>query len=131
MRISLIALLSLGAFALGCEQVELTALHGPPPGARAELNRESETIVLSRGVALAVDCSFGYGESCENIEAIAGNESTAQSYRLFRDGLLYDYQEGPQPESGFVIVGLSEGKTELEILTEQGDLRFEVEVVAP
>ncbi len=123
-----LALLALMASMVGCE-IHLSAVTTPPPGKSAEVDDHEESILISKGAALGVECTFQVRE-CENATAETDDPSIAQVWPASVDWLGPDYEQGPQPAAVFVVVGKQVGSTKLRIDTADGDDVFDVDVVA-
>jgi hypothetical protein len=122
--------LSLGLLA-GCEP-NLEAITVAPPTAVAELNDADGTVELSRGVALAIECTY-QGVPCEAPGFEIGDEGVLSVRPAFLD-LLSEQgvgagSAGPQPRAVFVLLGLQEGSSSLTITSDDGDTDFDVTIV--
>lgn len=127
----LVALCALGSCLAGCEP-NLAALTAPPPVGIAELDDDAGEIRVSRGVALAFECTY-QGSPCADAGAEIGDDAIISVRPAFLE-LLSEQgvgasSPGPQPRSAFVLVGLSEGTTSLVITSSDGDTDLDVTVV--
>ena len=152
-----VLLLSTASMALtGCADVTtLVVVTDAPPGRVAEVDPDDETIRLSTGVAVAVECFFqraedvGYGPAlggpCDGMEIEAVTEEgepllTVLPAHLENSAWGYN-QYGYQAEPGtsqtnatgtdravFVLVGERPGIGALIVRHEDAELRFAIEV---
>ena len=128
--------LGLGLAAItGCQDTSFDATTVAPPTRTAELDDENHRITVSKGVALAFECTYGYYRPCgdgwieSNDEAVAGAYN-GYSEELF-DVVRHSQQSGPgdQAPTRFVVVGYQPGTTTIDVLTECGDEQFRVTVL--
>jgi len=141
----------------GCtDTTTLVVVTDAPPGRVAEVDPDDETIRLSTGVAVAVECFFqraedvGYGPvlglPCDGMEVEAFTDDGEEIVRMVPAHLEdtpWGYNEyGYQTEPGtsqtnatgtdravFVLVGERAGVGELVIRHEDAELSFTVEVL--
>jgi hypothetical protein len=120
----------------GCDPVSVTALTPPPPGKVADLDDESLDLELSRGTALAFECTAHnteYSGPCRNARAKTSDGEVAIVYASYLDTLIDSWDDqgyaGTQARVAFVVVGLAEGKTDLEVITADGDVNVSVTIV--
>lgn len=121
------ALVSLAA----CD-LELAAITPPPPGTTAALDDCEQTIELTRGVALGIDCRDG-GLECEAMTAEVDDPTVASAYLSFDSEIdEYEYRYDPyQPRTSLVLVGRAAGVTALHVFAEGGTVTYAVTVVDP
>ena len=121
-------------FSTGCEEATFDAITVPPPSRIAELNDDDRTIELSKGVALAFDCTFSYAEACGDASIASSDANIAAGFLGYSGELqsVYDYGQdrgsGDQSYTRFVVVGYEVGTSTLSIRTEKGDADFLVQV---
>ena len=125
-----LALPILAAALIGCSP-DLAALTVPPPGAVAELDNVEESISLTRGIALGFECTY-QGRPCEGASAEVEDPAVASVHAAYVDLLSRQTESreaGGAPRSVFVLVGAQPGTTTLTLTSEDGDLRFDVEIL--
>lgn len=109
-------------FVAGCDP-SITALTNAPPTAVAELDTMADTVRVSQGIALAVECTY-QGSPCENAEAVSSDESIVRVFPAFVDLLspADTYASiSAKPRSAFVLVGGKPGDATVTIKTSSGD----------
>ncbi len=122
-----ILLVAAGALTLGGCAPRLTAVSTPPPTRDAEHVRDpfsDDVVHLSRGVALAFDCYEGFfPEVCQQAVAKVDDPKIAQVYRahLEREKSPYGPPTSSLGRTGFVLVGVTPGKTAMRVHSSQGD----------
>jgi predicted small lipoprotein YifL len=110
------------------------ALTVPPPSKTAELDDEERTISVSKGVALAFECS-SESQPCVSPSAKTEDAGIASVLPAYVDAVSpavagsQGRTAGAKPRSVFVVLGVAEGKTTLSVTTDDGDADFDVEVV--
>jgi hypothetical protein len=121
------ALLTLGA----CD-LQLAAMTPAPPGTTASLDSDDQSIELTRGVALGIDCRDG-GLECESMAVEIDDPSVASAYLSFDSEIdRFEYSYDPyQPRTSLVLVGRTAGSTALHVFAEGGSVTYEVAVVDP
>jgi hypothetical protein len=107
---ALIGCVMIGALS-GCEH-RYEALTAPPPGLTAALNDDEKTIRISLGVALGFECFNQDGDPCSR-ESSASDPAVARILPAHLDTVTGNYRTGPQTRSAFVVVGITEGRTEV------------------
>ena len=112
----------------GCQDIELSAMHPPPPGATLEVDRDAESIELSVGTAAAIECSFAGYDPCADLEVIS-EDAVITIYPLHIGGLDSYSWTRDSPRSGFVVLGNEIGSGELEIRSNDGEKHYRIEVV--
>ncbi len=99
----------------------------PPPTRTASLNRASDQIEISTGVALAFECRSG-GTPCEDAKAVSQDPNIAQVLPAHINRTTERWRwRGPQPRTGFVVYGVAPGKTTLRV-TYNGDSEGQLSV---
>ena len=133
-RLRLLALTALVLLS-GCQRADFSALSTPPPDREASLDdsdKDSPTMRLSRGVALAFSCEYK-NKPCEGASARVDGSKRIQVMRTYVDQLSQaDYYDSPgsKPLTSFVVVGMAEGKATLTVTVDDHDYDFDVAVVA-
>ena len=140
--LSALAAALLAALACGCSP-DFHALTTPPPFATAELCDRGEGcggdrhVTLTKGVALAFECTSSHDDPCTGVTATVGDDTVAQVFAGYLDTLSPGTNDGEagtlgsQPRSALVVVGKRVGHTTLSISTDgAGDADFDVDVVA-
>ncbi len=136
-RLRLLALTALVLLS-GCQRADFSAISTPPPDREALLDdsdKDSPTMRLSRGVALAFSCVYK-NKPCEGASARVDGSGRIQVMRTYVDQLSQsDYYDGydsagSKPLTSFVVVGMAEGKATLTVSVEDHDYDFDVAVVA-
>jgi hypothetical protein len=130
-----LSLLLLAAFVAGCDPIAVTALTVAPPGKVAQLDDESLELEVSRGIAIGFECTAntdGYLGPCRNARAKIKDTGVAVVYASYLDSLAESWDDGnagPRSRTAFVVVGLAEGTTELQLITADADIDVSVTVV--
>jgi hypothetical protein len=120
------------ALLAGCGDVYVEALTVPPPGKVAQL--DGENLELSRGIAFAFECTEtggDYSGPCRDSTLTSGDAAIAQVFPSYLDSLGSAYGHGDmgsRSRSAFVVVGLTAGKTDLQLATPDKDLTIQVTV---
>lgn len=120
-------LLAVLAVALGGCAPRLTAVSTPPPTRDAEHVRDpfsDDVVHLSRGVAIAFDCYEGFfPDVCKEAVAKVDDPKIAQVFRahLEREKSPYGPPTSALGRTGFVLVGVTPGKTSMRVRSSQGD----------
>lgn len=135
MKSHALALIFAAAALAGCEP-HYSALTTPPPFATAELcdGQDScgntESITLTKGIALAFDCRSTNAGPCKNAKLTVADVTIAQSFDSYLDTLSqsYGYNAATAPQTAFVIVGKGVGKTTLTVNSDAGKTDFAVTV---
>jgi len=106
-------------FVAGCDP-SITALNAAPPTAVAELDTIEETVRLSQGLALAVECTY-QSLPCEDAKAKSSDESIVRVFPAYIDLLTpadtYQRSVSAKPRSAFVLVGGQPGEATVTITT--------------
>lgn len=130
--------LALAALSAGCADTIFDAITPAPPSRTAELDG-SDRITLSRGVALAFECTYGVyepGDETCGAATIRSRDLSIAGAWLGHAEELYDTPQWADTPSGqlrtrFVVVGFAAGSTTLDVHTERGDRRLDVTVIDP
>src|SRR6185295_14811321 len=101
------------------------ALNAPPPGKVAVVDEGGETIRISRGVALALGCSY----ACEGFQASTENSTLLTVKHAYLDQVVFFAHKGEQPRPAAVIYGVNVGRTKLFLSNDSGERSFEVEII--
>lgn len=132
---SLLPLALLAALGAGCSQTTVTVLTQGPPGRAAFVDAEARTLTLSRGVAVAVECtswSEAYSGPCRELAPALDDESLATLLPAHLDALPGQVVRnsvgtsaettvvGPSDRAGFVLVAAAAGEGELTVLSQDG-----------
>ncbi len=127
----ILASLPLLSLCWACTSVELEALHSPTLGAEGTVDAEEQTIELSTGTALAIECNVvPTYEPCAGMEVMVHDVELASSRSLFLDNLFLRYDgTGASPRSGFVVIGHAVGETELVVRTDDADATYQIRIV--
>ncbi|EYF07855.1 hypothetical protein [Chondromyces apiculatus] len=125
----LIVLTVTAAGMLGCSP-DLLPVTVPPPGAVAELDKAEETITLTRGIALGLQCT--YQGPCVDASAEVADTTVASVYPAYVDLMATEgYTPSSRARTVFVLVGNQAGSTTLNVTTEDGDVSYVVDIVVP
>lgn len=133
-RLALLSLLFLAA----CKHPSMHPTTTAPPGAVAEYYENGDTgdgtIRVTEGVAMALECEDKDGHTCSLDGSAMGDESIASYKRAYGDleqKLVYSQSGNKSYEnrSLFVVVGKKVGKTQLRVVSGNGDVTIAVEVV--
>jgi len=132
---SLLPLALLAALGAGCSQTTVTVLTQGPPGRAAYVDAEARTLTLSRGVAVALECtswSEAYSGPCRELAPTLDDESLATLLPVHVDALPrqlagnggHRHEEravrGTADRAGFVLVAAAAGEGELTVLSQDG-----------
>lgn len=111
----------------GCE-ARIEQLTTAPPGAVVRVDVDDETVVLSRGAAVAIACTE-QGSPCDQLRADAVDGDVAFARRAWHDDLQPDGVDGQAARAAVVIAGLAEGETTVRLTWIDGekDLRVIVQ----
>jgi hypothetical protein len=142
----LATLLHLGAGA-GCAETTVTFLTQAPPGRTATVDVETETLTLTRGLAVAFECvewTEGYAGPCRDMSVSFGDDTIGEHVRAHLDALAgqtaHSRQQGfddaqtvggPTDRQGGVVLALAEGTTALTIGTAGAPVAMTLDVTAP
>lgn len=130
------SILLASGFAAGCEPT-LVSLTVPPPTAVAELDADAETVRVSQGIALAVECTY-QNSPCEEAKASSDDEAVVKVLPAYvdllapGDGTGYAQRGTPDPRAVFVIVGNAPGSATVTITSaDASDEALTVTVLPP
>jgi hypothetical protein len=128
-----IALAAIGV--AGCRPL-IMPVSSAPPGREAAIDQYSsnpDTIHLSKGVALGVECRSGsWFSPCEGASARTSNGEIARVMRGHLDkfrspyGYTDSYESDASHRSVFIVMGVEAGETDLTIDSEDGARHFKV-----
>ncbi|MFO0613834.1 MAG: hypothetical protein U0414_14675 [Polyangiaceae bacterium] len=133
---------AIAALALGGCTPYFFAVTDPPPAHQGRFagtdDKGVEQIVLSKGVALAIECREPWlGEPCAYTSATSANPQIAavlpSHLSEVKDPMPYRYYGpayNPQPRAGFVVAGVSPGETTITVASADGDRVFRVIVAS-
>lgn len=139
MRTSALCMLAAVLFAAGCGDASLSALSIAPPGAVAEYNEDlsndSRRLRISQGLAFALECTDRKGKPC-TFDGTSVADDTATVHRAYAD---LDQKVATNPSTGaksakrcvLVVVGRKVGHTTMRLVTGNGDVDVDIDVVAP
>ena len=128
-----LALLVLGA--LGCSQTTLTVLTQAPPGRSAFVDSETRTLTVTRGVAIALECtawSDAWSGPCRELGFELDDEARATLLPAHLDALPGQTVRssagtvdettvvGPEDRAGFVLIAAGPGSGALTVTTPDG-----------
>jgi hypothetical protein len=118
---------------VGCAETTVTILTQAPPGRVASVDIEEQTLVISRGLAVALDCvewTDSYAGPCRQMEVILGDDSLADVLPVHLDALAgqgvrttsgslssSSTLRGPADRQGAVLAALEAGESALEVRT--------------
>lgn len=131
----------------GCAETTVTFLTQAPPGRTASVDVETETITLSRGLAIAFECvewTDAYAGPCRDMDVTFGDDTIGSHVPAHLDALggqnvfsrntgFDDTQTvgGPTDRQGGVVLGLAEGTTTLTVNPAGAAVAMTLVVVAP
>ena len=125
-------------FVAACKHPSMHPTTNAPPGATAEYFENGDTgdgtIRLTEGVAMALECNDKDGNRCSLDGTSMADESIASYKKAYGDleqKLVYSDTGNKSYEnrSLFVVVGKKAGKTKLVVVSGNGDVTIDVEVV--
>jgi hypothetical protein len=118
------------ALLAGCDPT-ITPLTASPPLAVATMDSFEETVRLSEGIALAVECRY-QGKPCVDAEGSSSDTAIVRVFPAFVDLLApneqYQSSIATEPRSAFVLVGGKAGEATVTITTSSGDGDVELTV---
>ena len=156
-RLSLSLSLFVSVLFIGCTDITtVVVLTDAPPGRVAEVDNDDETIRISSGVAVAIECyfrasgdvsSYGNGLPCDEMTVTVDAPERADVLPAhlegspwgspYDGGYAYDeYGNSPpvdpqgRDRALVVLVGREPGTSTLELVHADGALRFALEVLA-
>ena len=127
-------LLALSLCLGACGEVSFEAITTAPPDRVADLNEEEGTITLSRGVALAIECTSsgsGHHGPCENMTRRVDDPRVALALPADVDELRDRYERGSvdtRQAAVLVVAGRAPGTTTVRVTTDRGGASFDVTV---
>jgi hypothetical protein len=147
-NLSLLALLAtllhLGA---GCAETTVTFLTQAPPGRTATVDVETETLTLTRGLAVAFECvewTESYAGPCRDMSVSFDDDTIGENVPAHLDALggqtAFSRQQGfddaetvggPTDRQGGVVLALAEGTTTMTVGTIGAPVVMTLDVTAP
>ena len=131
----------------GCAETTVTFLTQAPPGRTATVDVETETLTLTRGLAVAFECvewTEGYSGPCRDMDVALGDAALVEHVPAHLDALagqtafsrsagFGDEQTvgGHRDRQGGVLLALAEGETTVAIATAGADVVTTVTVLQP
>ncbi len=131
-RIALGALLVSATCACNGPRFEMVTV--PPPTKTASLDQDAETIRLSKGTAVGIECNAFNGKPCEGASVKVDGAELVDTYRAYTDVVASTNYRGADTQGGndnrvvFVLVGRKQGNSRITFSTSDGDQSFDVEV---
>lgn len=147
-NLSLIVVLGLLVhIAGGCAETTVTFLTQAPPGRTASVDVETETLTLTRGLAVAFECvewTESFAGPCRDMSVSFGDDAIGENIPAHLDALggqtafsrqdgLDDAQTvgGPTDRQGGVVLALAEGTTTITVNPIGAPVVMTLDVVAP
>lgn len=130
-----LAALALLLGALGCSETTVTVLTQAPPGRQAFVDSETRALWLTRGVAVALECTAWteqYAGPCRDLTITLDDEALATILPAHLDALAGQVVRshagtvdettviGPQDRAGVVVVGAAPGTAVMTVSTPDG-----------
>lgn len=131
----------------GCAETTVTFLTQAPPGRSAVVDVETETLTVTRGLAVAFECvewTEAYSGPCRDMSVALGDDGVAEHAPAHLDALSgqtvssrsrgFDDDQtlgGPADRQGGVLLARAEGTTTLTVSTAGADLVTTVVVEQP
>jgi len=131
----------------GCAETTVTFLTQAPPGRTATVDVETETVTLSRGLAVAFECvewTEGYAGPCRDLAVAFDDDAIGENVPAHLDALAgqssfsrsqgFDDAQtvgGPTDRQGGVVLGLAEGSTTMTVTTAGAPVVVTLVVEAP
>jgi len=125
-----------------CSRTTITVLTSPPPARRADLDVERESLVISRGVAVALECTEydgnGYYGPCRDFVANGFDGSIVDVFEAHLDVIggtnvvSADGEEAvvaPVRRAGVILGATTAGTTTVTFASGSGTIDLDVEVV--
>jgi hypothetical protein len=128
-RSLVVPLVAAAALLAGCDYIYLEEVSEPPPTKRARVYRDDAKIALSRGVALAVECTDTCDGPCRAAKARSRDEGVLAVKKGYHFAGVARGEDEEHNAAVFVLVGVAPGSTELELESDCTDDTFTVEVV--
>ena len=128
---------------VGCNQTTVMVLTEAPLGRTANLNVETGTLTVTRGLAVALECSAFVAEigdvPCRNLSIAVGDSSLAEVLPVHLDTLersIGDPSAGtvlvaPTERSGAVLAAKSVGTTTLDVTSDASPVQLTLVVLPP
>lgn len=132
---------------VGCAETTVTFLTQVPPGRTATVDVEDETLTLSRGLAVAFDCTEWvetYSGPCRNMDVSFDDDTRAGFVRAHLDALqgqtAFSRQTGfddgqtvggPTDRQGGLVLGFAAGTTGMTVTTDGAPVHMTVIVEDP
>lgn len=146
-KLSLLALITSLSVASGCAETTVTFLTQAPPGRTTAVDTTTETLEISRGLAVAFECvewTDAYSGPCRDMTVVIDDTALAEQVPAHLDALAgqntFSRQDGfddsstvggPSDRQGGAVLALAEGETTLTVTTAGAPLTMTVVVVAP
>lgn len=123
------------AAATACSETTVTVLTQAPPGRSAFVDPEALTLTLTRGVAVALECTTwteAYTGPCRELAVVLDDEALATILPVHLDALPGQTVRqssgtldeatvvGPEDRAGFVLVAAAAGEGQLEVTSAEG-----------
>lgn len=131
----------------GCAETTVTFLTQAPPGRTASVDVESETLTLTRGLAVAFDCvewTESYAGPCRDMTVSFNDDAIGESLPAHLDALAgqtaFSRQQGfddaqtvagPTDRQGGVVLALAEGTTTMTVNTSGAPVVMTLDVTGP
>lgn len=131
----------------GCAEATVTFLTQAPPGRVATVDVETETLTLTRGLALAFECvewTDGYAGPCRDMTVSFDDDTIGENLPAHIDALAgqnafsrpqgFDDPQtvgGPTDRQGGVVLALAEGTTTMTVSTAGAPVVMTLDVTAP
>lgn len=142
--LKLMSTLAVLTLLIACGNTTVTFLTQAPPGRIATVDVQSETLLISRGLAVAFDCvewDDSYSGPCRDMAVTLGDDAIGENIPAHLDAFagqnVYSQSDdeltvgGPTDRQGGVVLALAEGETTLTITTAGGSVEMGLVVSAP
>lgn len=131
----LVGLVAPALFAIGCSETTVTVLTQAPPGRAAFVDSEARSLTVTRGVAVALECTAWteqYAGPCRELTVELDDDALATVMPVHLDALpgqtvrssIGTTDEttvvGPADRAGFVLVAAVAGSTAMTVSTPDG-----------
>lgn len=133
--------------AIGCSETTVTVLTQAPPGRAAFVDSEARSLTVTRGVAVALECTAWteqYGGPCRELTVELDDDALATVLPVHLDALPGQTVRssvgttdettvvGPADRAGFVLVAAAAGSTTMTVTTPDGPpVRLDLVVADP
>jgi hypothetical protein len=139
-------MLSFIVVACGCSRITVDVLTQAPPGRNAFVDVETDTLHVTRGVAVALEChesNDGYYGPCRGMNVVLDDDEIAAIIPAHLDALPNQYVRspysgddetvltGPEARQGFVVAAQNAGSAALTITAETGEFPMTLVVEDP